>query len=149
MTKFCGVPREEGRGRETINMINFTFNNSTDLRDCAPCQSCVCSLSCVLRSVRSSTRLLRCHTFRAPITYVALDPFAWRGEFETAFWWWAYSSLKPVTHSRCYCCVFVTSREDPEWYLAESLTTGQQGYIPFNFVAMSTVETEPYVIQEI
>lgn len=36
-------------------------------------------------------------------------------------------------------------REDPEWYLAESLTTGQRGYIPHNFVAMSTMETEPYV----
>lgn len=36
-------------------------------------------------------------------------------------------------------------RDDPEWYLAESLTTGQRGYIPYNFVAMSTMETEPYV----
>ena len=43
---------------------------------------------------------------------------------------------------------FHPSRDDPEWYLAESLTTGQQGYIPHNFVAMTTVETEPYVIQE-
>lgn len=43
---------------------------------------------------------------------------------------------------------FLTCRDDPEWYFAESLTTGQQGYIPFNFVAMTTVETEPYVIQE-
>lgn len=39
-------------------------------------------------------------------------------------------------------------RNDPEWYLAESLTTGQQGYIPYNFVAMTSVETEPYVIIE-
>lgn len=37
-------------------------------------------------------------------------------------------------------------RDDPEWYLAESLTTGQKGCIPYNFVAMSTVETESYVI---
>lgn len=42
----------------------------------------------------------------------------------------------------------LTSRNDPEWYLAESFTTGQQGYIPYNFVAMTTVETEPYVTQE-
>lgn len=42
----------------------------------------------------------------------------------------------------------LASRDDPEWYLAESLTTGQRGYIPHNFVAMTTVETEPYVIQE-
>lgn len=42
----------------------------------------------------------------------------------------------------------LTSRDDPEWYLAESLTTGQQGYIPFNFIAMTTMETEPYVTQE-
>lgn len=45
--------------------------------------------------------------------------------------------------------VSLTSRDDPEWYLAESLITGQKGYIPFNFVAMNTVETEPYVTQEI
>lgn len=38
-----------------------------------------------------------------------------------------------------------TPREDPEWYYAESLTTGKQGYIPYNFIAMTTVETEPYV----
>ena len=44
---------------------------------------------------------------------------------------------------------FFTARDDPEWYLAESLITGQRGYIPYNFVAMNTVETEPYVIQEI
>lgn len=36
-------------------------------------------------------------------------------------------------------------RDDPEWYFAESLTTGQRGFIPHNFVAMSTMETEPYV----
>lgn len=43
----------------------------------------------------------------------------------------------------------LTPRNDPEWYLAESLITGQQGYIPYNFVAMTTVETEAYVtIQE-
>lgn len=36
-------------------------------------------------------------------------------------------------------------RDDSEWYLAESLTTGQRGYIPYNFIAMSTMETEAYV----
>ncbi|MEQ2199330.1 hypothetical protein XENOCAPTIV_010914 [Xenoophorus captivus] len=36
----------------------------------------------------------------------------------------------------------LSSRDDAEWYLAESLTTGQQGYIPYNFIAMTTVETE-------
>ncbi|KAM6968769.1 tyrosine-protein kinase Lck [Tautogolabrus adspersus] len=43
----------------------------------------------------------------------------------------------------------IISKEDPEWYLAESLTTGQQGYIPFNFVAMTTVETEPWFFKNI
>lgn len=43
----------------------------------------------------------------------------------------------------------LTSRDDQEWYLAESLTTGQKGYIPYNFIAMTTMETEPYVTQEI
>uniref|UniRef100_A0A8D3E4Q9 Tyrosine-protein kinase n=1 Tax=Scophthalmus maximus TaxID=52904 RepID=A0A8D3E4Q9_SCOMX len=28
----------------------------------------------------------------------------------------------------------IINKDDPEWYLAESLTTGQQGYIPHNFV---------------
>lgn len=45
----------------------------------------------------------------------------------------------------CVCYL----REDPEWYLAESLTTGQRGYVPYNFVAMSTMEIEPYVITPI
>ena len=41
-------------------------------------------------------------------------------------------------------------RDDAEWYMAESLITGQRGFIPFNFVATTnTMETEPYVIQEI
>uniref|UniRef100_A0A8D3C227 Tyrosine-protein kinase n=1 Tax=Scophthalmus maximus TaxID=52904 RepID=A0A8D3C227_SCOMX len=38
----------------------------------------------------------------------------------------------------------IINKDDPEWYLAESLTTGQQGYIPHNFVGMTRVETEPY-----
>jgi len=55
------------------------------------------------------------------------------------------TSLCPLTHS---LLSRLTSREDPEWYLAESLTTGQRGYIPHNFVATTTVETQPYVTQE-
>ncbi|XP_037603241.1 tyrosine-protein kinase Lck [Sebastes umbrosus] len=43
----------------------------------------------------------------------------------------------------------IINKEDPEWYLAESLTTGQQGYIPYNFVAMTTVETEPWFFKNI
>lgn len=50
-------------------------------------------------------------------------------------------------NSTLFLCVF-TPRDDPEWYYAESLTTGKQGYIPYNFIAMSTVETEPYVSQQ-
>jgi hypothetical protein len=54
-----------------------------------------------------------------------------------------------ITTCSCYCLVLVT-RDDPEWYMAESLITGQRGFIPFNFVAASnTMETESYVIQEI
>lgn len=43
----------------------------------------------------------------------------------------------------------ILNKDDPEWYLAESLTTGQQGYIPHNFVAMTTVETEPWFFKNI
>nr|WIM36848.1 LCK proto-oncogene, Src family tyrosine kinase [Ogcocephalus cubifrons] len=43
----------------------------------------------------------------------------------------------------------IINRDDPEWYLAESLITGQQGYIPHNFVAMTTVETEPWFFRNI
>uniref|UniRef100_A0A8C2WT89 Tyrosine-protein kinase n=1 Tax=Cyclopterus lumpus TaxID=8103 RepID=A0A8C2WT89_CYCLU len=43
----------------------------------------------------------------------------------------------------------IINKDDPEWYLAESLTTGQQGYIPHNFVAMTTVETEPWFLKNI
>uniref|UniRef100_A0A3P8UCI4 Tyrosine-protein kinase n=1 Tax=Cynoglossus semilaevis TaxID=244447 RepID=A0A3P8UCI4_CYNSE len=38
----------------------------------------------------------------------------------------------------------ILNQDEPEWYLAESLTTGQQGYIPYNFVAMTKMETEPW-----
>ncbi|AWP16748.1 Non-specific protein-tyrosine kinase [Scophthalmus maximus] len=43
----------------------------------------------------------------------------------------------------------IINKDDPEWYLAESLTTGQQGYIPHNFVGMTRVETEPWFIKNI
>lgn len=43
----------------------------------------------------------------------------------------------------------ILNKDDPEWYLAESLITGQKGYIPFNFVAMNTVETEPWFFKNI
>ncbi|XP_070697944.1 tyrosine-protein kinase Lck isoform X2 [Pempheris klunzingeri] len=43
----------------------------------------------------------------------------------------------------------ILNKDDAEWYLAESLTTGQQGYIPHNFVAMTTVETEPWFFKNI
>ncbi|XP_058471153.1 tyrosine-protein kinase Lck isoform X1 [Solea solea] len=43
----------------------------------------------------------------------------------------------------------ILNKNDPEWFLAESLTTGQQGYIPHNFVAMTTVETEPWFFKNI
>nr|XP_057946225.1 tyrosine-protein kinase Lck [Doryrhamphus excisus] len=43
----------------------------------------------------------------------------------------------------------IINRDDPEWYMAESLTTGQRGFIPHNFVAMNTVETEPWFFKNI
>ncbi|XP_069007955.1 tyrosine-protein kinase Lck [Embiotoca jacksoni] len=43
----------------------------------------------------------------------------------------------------------IINKDDAEWYLAESLTTGQRGYIPYNFVAMTTVETEPWFFKNI
>lgn len=43
----------------------------------------------------------------------------------------------------------ILNKDDPEWYLAESLTSGKTGYIPFNFVAMNTVETEPWFFRNI
>ncbi|XP_076017630.1 tyrosine-protein kinase Lck [Genypterus blacodes] len=44
----------------------------------------------------------------------------------------------------------ILNKDDPEWYLAESLITGQKGYIPHNFVAMmNTVETEPWFVKNI
>ncbi|XP_078133632.1 tyrosine-protein kinase Lck [Sander vitreus] len=43
----------------------------------------------------------------------------------------------------------IINKDDPEWYMAESLTTGQQGFIPHNFVAMTTVETEPWFFKNL
>ncbi|XP_008397810.1 tyrosine-protein kinase Lck [Poecilia reticulata] len=43
----------------------------------------------------------------------------------------------------------IINKDDEEWYLAESLTTGQQGYIPHNFIAMTTVETESWFFRNI
>uniref|UniRef100_A0A8C6TXU3 Tyrosine-protein kinase n=1 Tax=Neogobius melanostomus TaxID=47308 RepID=A0A8C6TXU3_9GOBI len=43
----------------------------------------------------------------------------------------------------------ILNKDDPEWYFAESLTSGKTGYIPFNFVAMNTVETEPWFFRNI
>ncbi|KAJ3612696.1 hypothetical protein NHX12_018954 [Muraenolepis orangiensis] len=39
----------------------------------------------------------------------------------------------------------IINKIDPEWYMAESLITGQRGYIPFNFIAtLNTMEPEPW-----
>ncbi|XP_037550682.1 tyrosine-protein kinase Lck [Nematolebias whitei] len=43
----------------------------------------------------------------------------------------------------------IINKDDPEWYMAESLTTGQRGYIPYNFIAMTTMETEPWFFTNI
>ncbi|XP_041828665.1 tyrosine-protein kinase Lck [Melanotaenia boesemani] len=43
----------------------------------------------------------------------------------------------------------IINKDDPEWYLAESLTTGQRGFIPYNFIAMTTVETEAWFFKNI
>ncbi|XP_071380840.1 tyrosine-protein kinase Lck [Centroberyx affinis] len=44
----------------------------------------------------------------------------------------------------------IINKDDPEWYMAESLITGQRGYIPHNFVAtMNTMETEPWFFKNL
>uniref|UniRef100_A0A8C5HXL1 Tyrosine-protein kinase n=1 Tax=Gouania willdenowi TaxID=441366 RepID=A0A8C5HXL1_GOUWI len=43
----------------------------------------------------------------------------------------------------------IINKDDPEWYLAESLTSGQRGFIPYNFVAMTTMETEPWFFKDV
>ncbi|XP_012677753.1 tyrosine-protein kinase Lck [Clupea harengus] len=41
-------------------------------------------------------------------------------------------------------------RDDPEWFMAESLITGQRGYVPHNFVAkLNTVETETWFFKNL
>uniref|UniRef100_A0A672NXD8 Tyrosine-protein kinase n=1 Tax=Sinocyclocheilus grahami TaxID=75366 RepID=A0A672NXD8_SINGR len=40
--------------------------------------------------------------------------------------------------------------DDPEWFMAESLFTGQRGYIPHNFVAkLNSMETEPWFFKNL
>ncbi|XP_026116880.1 uncharacterized protein LOC113095739 isoform X1 [Carassius auratus] len=40
--------------------------------------------------------------------------------------------------------------DDPEWFMAESLFTGQKGYIPQNFVAkLNSMETEPWFFKNL
>ncbi|XP_028995790.1 tyrosine-protein kinase Lck [Betta splendens] len=43
----------------------------------------------------------------------------------------------------------ILNQNDPEWYLAESFTTGQQGFIPYNFVGLTTMEMEPWFFKNI
>jgi len=49
-----------------------------------------------------------------------------------------------MVYNTVLVCVCVFLSDDPEWYMAESLFTGQKGYIPQNFVAkLNSIETEP------
>ncbi|XP_062378432.1 tyrosine-protein kinase Lck isoform X2 [Sardina pilchardus] len=44
----------------------------------------------------------------------------------------------------------ILDREDPEWFMAESLITGERGYIPYNFVAkFNTIEIEPWFFKNL
>ncbi|XP_056152389.1 tyrosine-protein kinase Lck [Lampris incognitus] len=44
----------------------------------------------------------------------------------------------------------ILDKENPEWYMAESLTTGQKGFVPANFIAtMNTAETEPWFFKNL
>ncbi|KAL7873786.1 hypothetical protein AOLI_G00128570 [Acnodon oligacanthus] len=44
----------------------------------------------------------------------------------------------------------ILSEDDPEWYMAESLSTGQRGYIPRNFVGkLNSMETEPWFFKNL
>ncbi|CAB1330781.1 unnamed protein product, partial [Coregonus sp. 'balchen'] len=37
----------------------------------------------------------------------------------------------------------ILNKDDPEWFMAESLITGQKGFIPYNFVApLNSMEME-------
>ncbi|KAI4899854.1 hypothetical protein NFI96_027008 [Prochilodus magdalenae] len=44
----------------------------------------------------------------------------------------------------------IIAEDDPEWYMAESLSTGQRGYIPRNFVGkLNSMETEPWFFKNL
>ncbi|XP_030641589.1 tyrosine-protein kinase Lck isoform X2 [Chanos chanos] len=44
----------------------------------------------------------------------------------------------------------ILNTDDPEWYMAESLVTGEKGYIPQNFVAkLDSLETEPWFFKNL
>uniref|UniRef100_A0AAR2M4J4 Tyrosine-protein kinase n=1 Tax=Pygocentrus nattereri TaxID=42514 RepID=A0AAR2M4J4_PYGNA len=44
----------------------------------------------------------------------------------------------------------ILNADDPEWYMAESLSTGQRGYIPRNFVGkLNSMETEPWFFKNL
>ncbi|XP_036397525.1 tyrosine-protein kinase Lck [Megalops cyprinoides] len=44
----------------------------------------------------------------------------------------------------------IINTDDPEWYQAESLATGQRGFIPYNFVgSMDSMETEPWFFKNL
>ncbi|KAJ8289443.1 hypothetical protein GJAV_G00001370 [Gymnothorax javanicus] len=44
----------------------------------------------------------------------------------------------------------ILNQDDPEWYMAESLATGQRGFIPFNFVVkMEGMEKEPWFFKDV
>ncbi|KAM9777239.1 tyrosine-protein kinase Lck [Neosynchiropus ocellatus] len=43
----------------------------------------------------------------------------------------------------------IINKDDAEWYMAQSLISGRQGFIPFNFIAMNTVETEAWFFKNI
>ncbi|XP_035249645.1 tyrosine-protein kinase Lck [Anguilla anguilla] len=44
----------------------------------------------------------------------------------------------------------IINTDDPEWYLAESLATGQRGFIPFNFVVrMEGMDKEPWFFKDL
>uniref|UniRef100_A0A671Q9U1 Tyrosine-protein kinase n=1 Tax=Sinocyclocheilus anshuiensis TaxID=1608454 RepID=A0A671Q9U1_9TELE len=44
----------------------------------------------------------------------------------------------------------ILNADDPEWFMAESLFTGQRGYIPQNFVGkLNSMETEPWFFKNL
>ncbi|KAI1895110.1 hypothetical protein AGOR_G00102920 [Albula goreensis] len=44
----------------------------------------------------------------------------------------------------------ILNTDDPEWYLAESLATGQRGYVPFNFVVKKdSMENEAWFFKDL